>query len=108
MKRLAAAVAVTVALTATPALATEPCMPTAWGECLTAADYDERFGYDNLSTIEVHVLPGMTVAEVYDIDPDIAASERPRDFMGEPLPTFAVVLTDTTWSRIDHNGWVIE
>ena len=44
--------------------------------CITAADYDLIFGYENLSTIPSHVFPTRSVAEVYNIDSDVPASLR--------------------------------
>ncbi len=47
------------------------------GECRTPADFDIMFGYDNLSTVESQTQPGRSVADVYNIKPEPAASERP-------------------------------
>ena len=61
------------------------------GQCITAADYDILFSYENLSTVETFdPFDGdTTVAERYNIEPGSQASERPRSFMGQELPSFA-------------------
>ncbi len=70
------------------------------GQCVTPADYDIMFGYDVLSqTPTFDPFDGdQTVAEAYDIQPDVA-STRPRDFMGVSIPTFAeaVKLASGRW-----------
>ena len=64
------------------------------GACVTAADYDEMFSYENLSTVETFdPFDGdTTVAEKYSIEPESRASERPRSFAGEQLDTFVGVV----------------
>ncbi len=47
------------------------------GECVTAADYDEMFSYENLSTIPSLTQPDMSIAEEVGLEPEPAASERP-------------------------------
>jgi len=70
------------------------------GQCITPADYNVMFSYENLeATQTLFPLDGdTTVAEQYDIEPDVA-SARPRLFMGEVLPTFAeaVFLASGRW-----------
>jgi len=65
------------------------------GQCITPADYDIMFGYDNLSTVPTqYPFDGDTsVAEAAGIIRDsIPASIKPRSFMGESLPSFAEVI----------------
>lgn len=54
------------------------------GQCRTVADYDEMFGFANLSQIESRspAFEGKSVAEVYNLKPDVLASER---LLGEGL-----------------------
>ena len=55
------------------------------GQCITPADYDAIFSYENLSTIVGLQAgdEGRTIAEIYDIQPeDDPASDRP---IGEGL-----------------------
>jgi len=69
------------------------------GQCITPADYDIMFSYENLDIPTQDPFDGdQTVAEQYDIAPDVA-STRPRLFMGEVLPTFAkaVQLASGRW-----------
>jgi len=71
------------------------------GSCMTPADYDVIFGYENLSLIDSRALPGIDVATLYGITPDSqAASERPRIFGGVHLETFVVVVRTT-------HGWLL-
>ncbi len=59
-------------------------------QCVTPADYDVMFSYENLSSVLTqYPFDGdTTVAEQYNIEPGIA-SERPRIFQGEPRSSFA-------------------
>jgi len=59
------------------------------GQCITPADYDIIFGYDNLSTVENLSTPGVSVAEAYGITQDSPkASDRARIFMGVDYGSF--------------------
>ena len=91
MRKLAAAIATAIILTAAPAIASEPCLQLPTGECLTAEMYDEWFGFDNLSQVPLLGPIDMSVAEAYDIQPDnpVAPSERPRVFEGVTYPSFS-------------------
>ena len=97
MKRLLAAIITTTLITAAPASAVEleegavfydngRCveadgtegLSAGDGQCITPADYDELFSYENLAAIEA-LNPhdgSTTVAEVYNIDPELPASLR--------------------------------
>ncbi len=68
------------------------------GQCVTPSDYDIMFSYDVLSqTPTFDPFDGdQTVAEQYDIQPDVA-SERPRNFMGVEYPSFATVVRFMFW-----------
>jgi hypothetical protein len=46
------------------------------GNCVTPAEYDVLFGFENLSTIPDPTDPTRSIAEVAEIVPDVA-SERP-------------------------------
>ena len=117
MKRLLATLTtVTLLVSAGPALAEQPDPPgTVYdggscvepdgspglvgidGQCITAADYDIIFGYDNLAATPSLVIEGKSVAEVYGIEPDEPpASQRP---IGEGL-----VETPRTFRQIVRGG----
>lgn len=71
----------------------QPGMIVVDGSCLTAAEYDVIFSYEALDLIPSGVIDGVSVADIYGLDPNgPRASERPRSFMGEQLPTFTEVL----------------
>lgn len=53
-----------------------PGLSSADGSCVTAADYDEMFSYENLSTIPSQNDSTKSVAEVYDINLEVPASLR--------------------------------
>lgn len=59
--------------------------------CVTVELYNELFSVEALSEQESLSFPGRSVADVYQLgglaDPPLAAADRPREFMGEPLPT---------------------
>lgn len=79
----------------------EPGIVNIDGTCVTAAVYDETYSYENLATVpdpyylgtdlygEVSVADtaGLTVENTPE-----PASERPREFMGEELPSFREIL----------------
>lgn len=112
--RIIATAVLTVGLTAAPALADEEGATfdggICWeadgtegltrydGECVTPADYDEIFSFENLSNEPSTVFDGRSVAEVYGLTPNVRASERPRLFEGDVEPTFAETV------RILHSG----
>ena len=48
---------------------------TAWGECVTPADYAERFSFEALSEVDSATGAG-SVAEVYNLEPSTPANER--------------------------------
>ncbi len=68
------------------------------GQCVTPGDYDIMFSYNVLSqTPTFDPFDGdQTVAEAYDIQPDVA-STRPRSFMGIEYPSFAAVVRFMFW-----------
>lgn len=73
----------------------EPGLYNGAGECITEAEYDKRFGYDNLATIPSYADPTRSIAEVHGITPhDDPASHRPRFFAGIELPSFARLIAD--------------
>ena len=105
--------AIMVALLATPAVALEDgvtfhdggtCteadgtqgLSQADGECITPADYDILFGFENLSTVPLLYDPSVTVAAQYDIGPEAPASTR--------LIGVGLVAEPTTYLAI-VNGW---
>ena len=100
--RLAMAIIVACVIivgTISVAKAEEPCdgFPTVDG-CMTIERYNELFSYDVLSNVESLTFPGQTIAEVYDITDDgVAPVDRPRDFMGEPLPTVREIIEGRLW-----------
>ena len=71
---------------------------TADGQCLTPADYDKIFSFENLSQIEIVTSPdteiaGQSIAEVYGITADDdPASERP---LGEGVTAEPFTFVDT-------------
>lgn len=69
-----------------------PGILTVDGTCMTAARYDAIFSYEALAATPSQTDPSVSVAEAYGIKPDVKASERPREFAGESLPTFVEVL----------------
>jgi hypothetical protein len=89
--RTAITTIVIILLLAAPAAATEdistPCadeitgepgLQMATGECITPAEYDIIFGYENLAATPSYTVEGKSVAEVYGITPDDGpASQRP-------------------------------
>lgn len=59
------------------------------GQCITPADYDVIFSFENLSAAPALLGNGRSVAEVYGITADSPkASVRERFFQGSPEPTF--------------------
>jgi hypothetical protein len=96
---IAVSLAIWAALGVAIAKADEPCdgYPTVDG-CMTIERYNELFSYDVLSNIESLTFPGQSIAEVYGITDDgVAPVDRPRDFMGEPLPTVREVIEGRLW-----------
>ena len=80
----------------------EPGLYNGAGECITAAEYDILFGYDNLSTVLTqNPFDGATtVAEVANIHPHSkSASQR--------LIGVGLIETPTTFIRILSNGLVM-
>lgn len=89
-------IVITILLLAAPAAATEdrstgcldevtgePGLQMVSGECVTPAEYDEIFGFENLSEVPSLMNPELSVAEVYGLTPDpTPASQRP---LGEGL-----------------------
>lgn len=67
---------------------------TAWGECVTPADYDQTFSVEALSSVPSLTDPGRSVSDVYQLTvaSTTAASERPREFQGDTLPSFVEVV----------------
>lgn len=71
------------------------------GQCMTPADYDEMFSYENLEATPMWRNPEVSVAEAYGITPDSPkASDRAITFMGENLGTFTEIVF------VLHNGIV--
>jgi len=102
MKRLIAIAVATLALSPVAAIAAE-CevdgevgMTTAWGECMTPTLYDETFSADALAEVEVHTLPGHTVAEVYGIVDDVPSDREIGHGMGELFTFRGQLLGDLT------------
>ena len=59
------------------------------GQCVTPADYDIIFGYENLASVENASTPGVSVADAYGITADeVRASDRRSVFMGVDYGTF--------------------
>lgn len=111
MKRLIAACFCTAVLLVPTAALADTCevdgedgFTMADGVCMTPSLYDETFSAENLATVPWHSDNSMSVADLYDLGTE-KASERPRSFMGEELPTFAASVE--IWHRVD-NGWIIE
>lgn len=78
-----------------------PGLSTAWGECVTTADYDARFSVDNLDTV-ASVIDSSTqsiAAEAGLVDTGTPASERPRELAGVTYPTFADVVLELGRNR---------
>lgn len=108
LRAIAAAAALTVALGAAPAIAQEagvtffengscteadgtPGMARFDGTCTTAAEYDELFSVENLSTVPSALNPDISIAEEAGlVDDGVVASEKPRGvgLVEEPI-TFA-------------------
>ena len=64
------------------------------GSCMTPADYDRLYSYDNLATT-FDLYTGESIADLYGITPDAApASVRPIVFMGVNYGTFATYVTN--------------
>ena len=90
MKRLIIAAALIVGMLPTAALATEDisvgCLDevtgeaglrNATGECITPAEYDALFSFENLSTIPSIIDPTVSIAEEAGlVDDGVPASER--------------------------------
>jgi len=69
------------------------------GECITPADYDVLFGFDNLDQVESLTSPGVSIAAEAGIDPSgPQASYRPRVVGSVTYEPFV----DYVW--IAHNG----
>ena len=50
---------------------------TAWGDCMTAADYDELYSYENLAVTPNAYDPSISIADTYELVPDeVPASTR--------------------------------
>lgn len=87
MKRTIAALVAATVLTVAPAHAVttcadevtgEPGLPNGTGECITPAEYDALFSYENLSTIPSLTNPSLSIAEEAGLEPTSpAASDRP-------------------------------
>ena len=61
--------------------------------CFTTDVYDEVFSAENLATVPSWFDPDVSVAEAVGLVGDTTpASDRPRAFMGEVLPTFREVI----------------
>ena len=74
----------------------EQGVTTAWGECMTPTLYNSRFSHAELSKVETHTLPGVSVADAYNIAPDVASERLLGDGL-VPLFTFrGWVLGDLT------------
>lgn len=71
----------------------EPGLVNFLGECITATEYDELFGYEALSVTPLHGnTEGVSVATAANITADSPkASERRRVFMGVDQGSFAEV-----------------
>jgi hypothetical protein len=63
------------------------------GECITVADYDEMFSYENLSSIPSLTNPSLSIAEEAELEPDVSASERLLGIglVDEPFTFFVTV-----------------
>lgn len=82
------------------------------GQCITPADYDILFGYDNLAATRLQTDESQSVAEAYNITPDgPSASER---LLGEGLVEVPFTFVDAvgvktpgTYLTIDGQVFVV-
>lgn len=93
MRRLLVTVVAILIVTATPVSALEegatfydngtcvevdgtPGLSAGDGSCVTVADYDEMFSFENLSTVPSIIDPSISIAEEAGLDPEVPASLR--------------------------------
>ena len=71
------------------------------GSCVTTADYDVMYGYENLAEVASSTDPTVSIAEEYNMTPDApVASEREREFNGVRLGTFREIVYKTRFGYV--------